>query len=103
MDTKKINKQIKEFTKKVIKQFPVRKIVLYGSYANGFPRKDSDIDIGIFLENNDADYLMTATKLYRICQDIDPRIEPILLDETNDNSGFAEDVLKNGKLIYASK
>ena len=34
-------------------KLPVRKVLLYGSYAKGTPREDSDIDIAVFIDSSD--------------------------------------------------
>ena len=75
---------------------------MYGSYAEGTPREDSDIDVAVVLESVDDDFLKSETKLFRLKRDIDPRIEPILIEEKNDKSGFLEEILKIGKIIYSS-
>ena len=75
---------------------------MYGSYAEGTPREDSDIDVAVVLESVDDDFLKSETKLYRLKRDIDPRIEPVLLEEKNDKSGFLEEILKMGKIIYSA-
>ena len=68
------------------------KAVLFGSYAGGIPREESDIDIGIFVKSIDGDYLDTLKKLYRARRTIDVRIEPHFFITCNDLSGFSEEV-----------
>lgn len=43
---------------------------------------------------------MAGAKLFRLRREIDTRIEPALLEESNDKSGFLEEILKTGKVIY---
>ena len=78
------------------------KIILFGSYVNGDPHKDSDIDIAILVRDLDAEtWYNSRILLQRIKRNkeyID--IEPHLLDETDDQSGFVEHVLKTGEIIY---
>ncbi|MBL7206108.1 MAG: nucleotidyltransferase domain-containing protein [Candidatus Aenigmarchaeota archaeon] len=38
-------KSLKDFKKSLSKDFPVKRMLLFGSYASGKPRKDSDIDL----------------------------------------------------------
>ena len=102
MDKKTVIKRVKKYADTVKKNFPVKKIILYGSYANGTPREDSDIDVAVILESVDDDFLKSETKLFRLKRDIDPRIEPILLEEKNDKSGFLEEILKIGEIIYSA-
>lgn len=102
MDKKTVIKRVKKYADTVKKNFPVKKIILYGSYAKGTPREDSDIDVAVILESVDDDFLKSETKLFRLKRDIDPRIEPILLEEKNDKSGFLEEILKIGEIIYSA-
>jgi len=73
---------------------------LYGSYAKGTAREDSDIDIAIIVSRLIGDYLDSATMLYRLREEIDDRIKPVLLEEESEKSGFLEDVRKTGYRIY---
>ena len=102
MDKKTVIKRVKKYADTVKKNFPVKKIILYGSYAKGTHREDSDIDVAVILESVDDDFLKSETKLFRLKRDIDPRIEPILLEEKNDKSGFLEEILKIGEIIYSA-
>mgnify|MGYP001607047029 CR=1 FL=1 len=40
-------KILAQFIKETINRIPVQKIILFGSYANGTPKKYSDIDIAV--------------------------------------------------------
>ena len=64
MDKKTVIKRVKKYADTVKKFFPVKKIVLYGSYANGTHREDSDIDVAVILESVDDDFLKSETKLF---------------------------------------
>lgn len=77
-------------------------IILYGSYAKGTAREESDIDIAVIVKDIIGDYLDLAAMLYHIRIDLDDRIEPILLEESSEVSGFLEDVRKTGQRIYPS-
>jgi predicted nucleotidyltransferase len=78
----------------------VRNIVLYGSQLRGTARDDSDIDIAVITRGLGDDYLDLAAELYKMRSEIDIHIEPILLDETRDQSGFVEEVIRTGEAIY---
>lgn len=41
----KIQKIVKEFARELAKEIDVERIILFGSYAKGNPRKDSDLDL----------------------------------------------------------
>lgn len=55
----------------------VDKVVLYGSYAQGRQRKDSDIDVAIVSRDFGKDRVEEGMNLFRIAGGIDPRIEPV--------------------------
>jgi len=44
--------------------------------------------------------LQLSTKLCKLTRTIDYRIEPILLEEDNDPSGFVSDIKKQGISIF---
>lgn len=101
MDQATVIERVKEYAEVVTQHFDVTKIILYGSYARGTARKDSDIDVAVVLKNHlDANILQTETTLFRLRRGIDTRIEPILLDETHDDSGFLAEILKTGTVIF---
>lgn len=77
----------------------VKKIVLYGSYASGCAHDESDIDIAVIVDNIEGDYLEQSSRLFKLVRDIDVRIEPVLLNEASDKSGFIESIMKYGKEI----
>ena len=85
------------------KEFSPSAIVLFGSYANGDPHEDSDIDIGIVFNEFTGDWLETSARLWRLRHDISFDIEPRLLDPTQDKSGFVKHVLMTGQIIYQGK
>ena len=50
-------KQIREFGRRLAREFKPRRIVLFGSYAYGNPRPDSDVDLLVVmpLDGNPVD------------------------------------------------
>ena len=71
-------------------------IILYGSYAEDNAGKDSDIDIAIVFESFDGDYWKTIQRLHELTIFVDTRIEPVLLEDSNDPSGFVKTVRSEG-------
>jgi len=76
-------------------------VVLFGSYVDGNPHEWSDIDIAIIVNGFDGNWLETASMLCGLSWEVNLGIEPHLLDETCDRSGFVEHVLKTGEIIYS--
>jgi predicted nucleotidyltransferase len=81
-------------------EFSPSAIVLYGSYAKGNPHENSDIDVAVIFNGFSGDWLKTSTRLWRLTEDISFDIEPILLDSTEDKSGFVRNIFKTGQIIY---
>jgi len=92
----------KRFSEKIVTLFPVKSIILFGSYSNDTAKLHSDIDIAVVVENFEGDFLKTSKQLFTLSRDIDLRIEPILIDLQDDPSGFLREINKNGTLIYQS-
>ncbi|MCL2048753.1 MAG: nucleotidyltransferase domain-containing protein [Defluviitaleaceae bacterium] len=91
------------YSKEVIKVLSPDKIILFGSYANGVPHTESDIDIAVLVKDlHGKEWYNARILLQKIIRKKDFfDIEPHLLDETQDPSGFAEHVIKTGELIYS--
>ena len=83
----------------VSKHFDIDKIVLFGSYAKGNQKDDSDIDVAIIVNSVGQDYFSYAPLLWKLRREIDDRIEPILIEKNNDESGFLNEVLTTGLII----
>ena len=55
-------------------------VYLYGSYSSGEARSDSDIDVAIVVPEVHDDFLKLSSMLWSITWDINPLIEPVLID-----------------------
>ena len=99
---KKINKGIiktvKRYLDAVSKDYHIEGAFLFGSYANGTNRAESDIDVAILLNNIDNRFL-ARVNLGKYTWDVDTRIEPhpIQTDEyKNRESILARELVKSG-------
>jgi uncharacterized protein len=101
MDRKEVIEKVKKFADLVVDQYSPLKIILFGSYANGTYKYDSDIDVAVIVDEIQGDFLDEESKLYKIRRAIDENIEPILLEETRDKSGFLNNILEYGYIIYS--
>lgn len=102
MDKREVTKKLKKFAEVLKKNMRFKKMVLYGSYANGNSKPHSDIDVAIIVDNNDYDYFQSNLLMRQLRRDIDSRIEPMIFEEGNDPSGFLEDILKHGEVIVSN-
>ena len=101
LDKAKVREIVRDYSDEVRKMLNPTKIILFGSYINGTPHEWSDIDVAVFVKDYKGDWLDTHAKLFSLKWEnkfID--IEPHLLDETHDPSGFVEHIIKTGELIY---
>ena len=89
-----------KFAEEVRKVLNPEKIILFGSYVNGTPWEHSDIDIAIVMNGYQGNRYETRVMLYGLRRQISIDIEPHLLDETRDRSGFLEFVKETGEVIY---
>ncbi len=86
---------------KFIRQIPadvkVKKAYLFGSCAKGLEKEDSDIDIALIVESM-TDFFSTQMQLMRTRRNVDLRIEPHSIDESDfiDTNPFAYEILSSG-------
>ena len=91
---------VERYAQAVQKELSPFAVVLFGSYVNGNPHEDSDIDVGVVFNGFTGDWRQTSTQLWRLRHGISFDIEPHLLDMANDKSGFVKHVFKTGQVIY---
>lgn len=101
MDKETVIDRVKTYTDVVCQHFLVQKIILFGSQVSGTATDDSDIDVAVIFKRIDEDYWETAAKLFHLRRNIDSRIEPVLFEEGHDPSGFLEEILRTGEVIYS--
>lgn len=71
-------KVVKEFINALKQEgITIDRVILYGSYARGRARKDSDIDVAVVSKDFGKDRVEEGMALFRIAGKIDPRIEPV--------------------------
>jgi len=87
----------KNFLKQIPAELGVTKSFLFGSYARGNEREESDIDIAMVVANM-PDFFYTHTKLRKIRRKIDLRIKPHPIRELNFNqlNPFASEIEQTG-------
>lgn len=102
MGYEEIIDKTKKYSELVVNFMHPKMIVLYGSYAKGSAHFDSDIDIAVIFDSIEDDFLEKSHQLYKLRRNIDSRIEPVLIEQENDRSGFCEEVLKTGQVIYSA-
>ena len=87
-DLSAVKKELGEFYKKIGALYPVRKMLLYGSYAKGCACADSDIDVAVVVDlPDDIDKVAVTADLLHLARSINVDIEPlcVLLNEYNNH------------------
>lgn len=99
MDKADVIENIKKFSVELGKQIKFKKIILFGSFARGTANEDSDIDIAVIVDKFPGEFLKVTPILWRIASEIDSRIEPVIIEDGKDDSGFLESITKYGETI----
>ena len=96
MDKTTALENAKHYAGLICKEVSPCKVFLFGSLANGNFNENSDIDIAVVKDFSNDNYWELTKKLNRLTRNIDNRIEPVLLQPQDNQSGFLSTVLKSG-------
>ncbi len=99
MDNEEIIKKLKRYKKLLAQQMQFSELILFGSYAKGTAREDSDVDVAVVVDEFKGDFFSTRPLLWKIRRQVDDRIEPVLFEKKHDDSGFLSEIMKNGIII----
>ncbi|MCH7723937.1 MAG: nucleotidyltransferase domain-containing protein [Bacteroidetes bacterium] len=101
MDKAKAISLVEKYSEIVKNYFSVKKILLFGSYCKDEGSDFSDIDVAVVVDRIEGDFLTAVSLLYKLRENIDFKIEPILFAlEEDDKGGFLDHVLETGIVIY---
>ena len=100
MDRETVINIVKLFKDKAYVSYKPKEVYLYGSYAKGTAYEDSDIDVAFVYDQYKSNtYLEDWAKLWKLSHEVDIRIEPVIVDENDDISGFLSDIKSSGIII----
>lgn len=102
MDKNQALEKAIEYAKLISEEMKPEKIILYGSYAKGNWQEKSDIDIAVIVDKIDGDFLKNQAMLFKLRRNIDDRIEPVLFESNSTQSGFLDEILEHGQVIYSA-
>lgn len=96
-----IDKKISLFYKLVKDVYPIKKVILYGSYAKGTATRNSDIDVGVVVDAPDHLKRVEITaNLFHYAGMVDRDIEPkcIFWDEyqSHDKASILAEIIRTG-------
>jgi len=103
LDKNAVREIAKKYSEEITKILNPERIILFGSYVNGTPHEYSDIDIAVVMNDYQGNWLETATMLCALREPVSIDIEPHLLDESCDRSGFLDYVKKTGEVIFSQQ
>jgi predicted nucleotidyltransferase len=91
---------VQNFANEVRNQFPVSKVILYGSYAKGTATEESDVDVCFFLPNiNDDNWFDISMQIFNLSHEyLDVSIEPRIynVNDLEEDNFFLKEVLRTG-------
>ena len=96
MDKNEAIEKVRKYKDLLVKQMNIEQVFLYGSYARGNYREDSDIDVAIVVRNLSGDFFSVNPLLWKLRRQIDDRIEPVIIDRDFDRAGFLNEIKKEG-------
>lgn len=105
---KRYNKEIKNIVDQLIELYKPRKIILFGSLANGDIRKGADIDLFIIKDNIpkfgvDRIRQLDAMVKYRLAADFTIYKSREVKQRIKLGDPFIKNILKDGKVLYNEK
>ncbi|MEG1633755.1 MAG: nucleotidyltransferase domain-containing protein [Oscillospiraceae bacterium] len=76
----------------------VTRVMIYGSYAKGGARKDSDLDVAVFFDDESANLRENYKRLAAICSTpcIDIQAQAFFASELEDPCGIVEEIVEYG-------
>ena len=91
---------VKKYAETVKKYFEFKKIILFGSYAKGNPKIDSDIDIAIIFSDYENS-MERQVELMKLTRYVDTRIEPHPFKEKDFNfsNPIVNEIIRHGMEI----
>jgi len=103
--TSTIQSEIQKVVDKIVQEFHPEKVILFGSYANGTPHLDSDVDLFVVKDTN-----LPSLQRIEVLDRLFPR-RPFAMDflvytptqvreRVEMGDIFVQDVVKNGKVLY---
>jgi len=96
---------IRAVTERVVDEFSPRRVVLFGSYARGSPRPESDVDLLVIMETADEAEQSLAVRQAVQCNfglDIIVRTPANLERRLELGDFFLREALAEGKVLYES-
>jgi predicted nucleotidyltransferase len=99
----KVVKVVKEYIGELERnKIPIEKAIIFGSYAKGCAKTESDIDIALVSEVFSGDRFEDRRKIIPLRRKIDNRLEPLPFkpEDFNDGGILVEEIKKTGIIVF---
>jgi predicted nucleotidyltransferase len=96
---------IDEVVRQIVEKFKPQKIILFGSYARGNPRPESDVDLLVVTKTSDkANTSLDIRRHLDVMFGLDLVVytSKRLQERVDMGDWFLRDILKEGKVLYES-
>ena len=97
---------IDQVVQQIVEKFKPQKIILFGSYARGNPRPESDVDLLIVLDTplKESKQSLEIRRHLGVMFGLDLVVytPQHLIDRVEMGDWFLRDILKEGKVLYES-
>lgn len=97
---------IRKLARQIAKQFKPQKIILFGSYARGKPRPESDVDLLVVMDTKlrESQQSLEIRRSLGVSfgMDLIVRSPKRLAQRLKMGDSFLGDILKEGKVLYES-
>ena len=100
-----IDEILREVKDKIVRGVNPMRVVLFGSYASGIPKGDSDLDLLVIMESDESPIKRAArvSKIFRdrkLPMDIIVRTPQEIKDRVDMGDSFVREILEKGKILY---
>lgn len=107
-ETQEIEKILNEIKDRIVRSLNPVKIILFGSYAYGKPRKFSDVDLFIILETDDKPVKrrIMISRLFRdrpLPMDFIVKTPSEVEERVSMGDFFIKKILEKGRVLYERK
>jgi predicted nucleotidyltransferase len=100
------NELIEDFSQQIVERFGAQQVILFGSYANGTPTVDSDVDLLVVMPftGRSVDESVKIRMALRPAFPLDLliRTSEKIQERIQQGDTFLSDIMENGKVLYAA-
>jgi len=98
------SERINEYVAKIAKKFNPEKIILFGSYGYGTPKKNSDVDILVIIDSKErpVDLAIQVRSMVPAPFPVDliVRTPEQIKERLSMNDFFIKEIINRGKVVY---